>query len=116
MAKNDYLRQRDEIRKQFFIAGCDLVQQQMFDMMCLVLNDPEIMGHDTFGADRLRKIHKAMFAKEAEYHEAWTFTQESDYFQEKLDDALRDIFGEIQPFNERYPNQKQWDYKKVIKK
>ena len=32
--------------------------------------------------------------------------------REKLDAALRRIFGEIVPFNERYPYLKEWDYTK----
>ena len=115
MAKNQYLAQRDADRQKFFVAGCDTTAQQMFDMMCLALHDPEVMGKDTFGAERLKKLHKAIYDYESKYHEAWIGTQESDWYQEKLDAALRSIFGEIEPFNERYPYQKEWNYNKTIK-
>ena len=115
--KNAYIAQRDADRKYFFVAGCETAEQQMFDMMCLVLHDPEVMGKGhTIGAERLKRIHEALYKYENMFHEAWAFTQESDYYQEKLDDALREIFGIIEPFNKRYPYQKEWNYKKPCKK
>lgn len=116
-AKNAYIKKRDADRQQFFVAGCDTTAQQMFDMMCLALHDPEVMGkYRTIGAEQLKVIHKAMFEYEKKYHDAWMNTPESDYLQEKLDAELREIFGEIQTFNERYPYCKEWDYNKPMKK
>lgn len=112
---NKYIEQRNAMRQKFFSAGCDTATQQMFDMMCLVLNDPEIMGKDVFGAKRLEKLHLALYKMEDMYHEAWTGTSESDYYQQKLDDALRKIFGEIVPFNKRYPFMTEWNYNKRMK-
>ena len=115
--KNAYLLQREADRERFFVAGCDLAAQQMFDMMCLALHDPEVMGKGhTIGAERLKRIHNAMYEYEDMFHDAWMHTQESDYLQEKLDAALRDIFGIIEPFNKRYPYQKEWNYNKPLKK
>lgn len=115
--KNAYIAQRDAERQHFFVAGCDTTAQQMFDMMCLALHDPKVMGKGrTIGAKRLKRIHDAMYEYERMYHEAWMFTQESDYYQEKLDAALRDIFGIVEPFNTRYPYQKEWNYNKPCKK
>lgn len=114
--KNNYIAQRDADRERFFVAGCDLAAQQMFDMMCLALHDPDVMGKDTFGAERLRKVHKAMYDYERRFHEAWINTPESDWYQEQLDGALREIFGTIDPFNDRYPNQRTWNYNKPMKK
>lgn len=115
--KNAYLAQRDADRQGFFVAGCETATQQMFDMMCLALHDPEVMGKGhTIGAERLKRIHHAMYEYEKKYHDAWMHTQESDYLQEKLDGALREIFGIIEPFNKRYPYQKEWNYKKPCKK
>lgn len=113
MAVNAYLNQMSQIRQECFVAGCEITAQQMFDLLCLVLNDPEIMGRDTFGAKRLVKIRKALYDREKLYHDAWTFTEESDYLQEKLDAALREIFGEnAEKFSERYPLCKTWNYNK----
>ena len=117
MAKqNDYLAKQNALMQTCFEAGCELATQQIFDMLCLVLNDPQIMGKNVYGAQRLKKIHDALTAREAIYHDAWTHTEESDYLQEKLDAALREIFGEIEPFNERYPYMKEWNYFKKSKK
>lgn len=114
---NKFLQQIDKAKQECFVAGCDITAQQMFDMMCLVLHDPEVMGkYRTIGAEQLNKIHAAMVKLESKYHEAWTFTQESDYLQEKLDANLREIFEIIQPFNKRYPLCKEWNYKKPYKK
>lgn len=117
MGVNNYIAKRDADREKFFVAGCDLTAQQMFDMMCLALHDPEVMGkYRTIGAEQLKRIHDGMYKYEKMYHEAWTFTQESDYLQDKLDAALREIFGEVVPFNERYPYQREWNYNKPCKK
>jgi hypothetical protein len=112
MGSNALLKKIDQAKQDCFVAGCDITAQQMFDMMCLVLNDPEIMGKDVFGAERLKKVHDAMFERERIFHDAWMNNQESDYYQEKLDAALRRIFGEIEPFSKRYPYLKEWNYNK----
>lgn len=117
MAKqNPFLAKQEALRQQCFEVACDTTSQQFFDYMCIVLNDPEIMGKDVFGAKRLLKIHEAMKKLDKEFSEAWCGGQESDYYQEKLDDALRRIFGEIDPFKTRYPHMKEWDYNKPCKK
>lgn len=114
--QNPFLAKQEQLRQQAFEAACDMTAQQFFDYMCIVLNDPEIMGKDVFGAKRHLKIHAAMKTLDKEYSEAWVNSQESDYYQEKIDDALRRIFGEIDPFKVRYPYLKQWNYNKPCKK
>lgn len=113
---NAYLEKRDAARQKCFEIGCDITAQQFFDYMCIVLNDPAIMGKDVFGAKRLLKIHEAMKALDKEYSEAWVNSQDSDYYQEQIDGRLRRIFGEIDPFNVRYPFSKRWNYNKPSKK
>ena len=114
--KNAFLKKIDEAKQNAFVAGCDITAQQMFDMMCVVLHDPKIMGTHAVPAERLRSIHNAMYELEAKLHDAWMHTQESDYYQEKLDAALREVFGDIKPFKERYPLCKECDYNKPLKK
>lgn len=114
--KNAFMAKIDAEKQNCFVAGCDMTAQQFFDYMCIVLNDPEIMGKDVFGAKRLLKIHAAMKALDKEYSEAWVNSQESDYYQEKLDAGLRSIFGDIDPFKVRYPYLKEWNYNKPCKK
>jgi hypothetical protein len=111
--KNNYIAQREADRQKFFVAGCDTAAQQMFDMLCLVLTNPEVMTkYRVVKADQLKKIHDAMFQEERKYHEAWMNTQESDYYQEKLDANLREIFKIVPSFQERYPFFRDWDYNK----
>ena len=117
MAKqNPFLAKQEAIRQKCFEVACDTTSQQFFDYMCIVLNDTEIMGKDTFGAKRILKVYEAMKKLDKEFSEAWCGSQESDYYQEKLDAGLRRIFGEIEPFNKRYPFLKEWDYKKPMKR
>ena len=114
---NAFLSKQDELKQRCFVAGCEITAQQMFDMMCLALHDPQIMGKDIFGPNRLKKVHKAMYEFEKQYHDAWVHKEESDYLQEKLDAALREIFGDdLEPFQKRYPLTKEWNYYKPTKK
>lgn len=116
MAKqNPYLAKQEALRQRCFEIACDTTAQQFFDYMCIVLNDSEIMGKDVFGAKRLQKVHEAMKKLDKEYSEAWAGSKESDYYQEKIDDALKRIFGEIDPFKVRYPHLKESDYSKPFK-
>lgn len=114
---NSFLARQEDMKQRCFVAGCEITAQQMFDMMCLALHDPAVMGKDVFGPSRLEKVHDAMYEYEKMFHDAWVFTEESDYLQEKLDAALREIFGKnIAPFQERYPLTKKWNYFKRTKK
>lgn len=113
---NALLARQRAMQQKCFEAGCDITAQQFFDFLCIVLNDPEIMGKDVFGAKRIQKVHEALKAVDKYYSEAFVNSMESDYYQEKLDAELIRIFGEIQPFRERYPYLKEWNYNKPCKK
>lgn len=56
MAKNAYLEKQAAMRQGYFTAGLQSGRQQILDMVSLVLRDPEIMGKDIFGKDRLLKV------------------------------------------------------------
>lgn len=114
--QNPFLAKQEALRQRCFEIACDTTSQQFFDYMCIVLNDPDIMGKDVFGAKRLIKVQEAIKKLDKEFSEAWCGGQESDWYQEKLDEALKRIFGEIPPFRERYPYLKEWDYNRTIKK
>ena len=104
---NRYIEQRDAIRKEFFLAGMELEGQRTVDMLCLVLHDPEIMGKNAFGAERLKTVVKAIQEREETFREAFLNNPESDWWQEALDRGLREIFGDkLEPFEKRYPNRK----------
>ena len=53
MGKNDFLARQRAVQHEFFNAGLQSGRQQIIDMMSLVLRDPDIMGKDAFGKDRL---------------------------------------------------------------
>lgn len=54
--KNRYIEERDAMRRAFFDAGLQCGRQQILDMVSIVLRDPDIMGKDTFGKDRLQMV------------------------------------------------------------
>lgn len=89
--------------------------QQTWDVICLALHDPAVMGKDTFGAKRLEKLLVAAQRLERQYIKAWVSDPESDYYAAKLDAALQDIFGAIVPFEERYPYLRSSRYDKPYK-
>ena len=113
---NGYFKKRHDINQSFLDAGEELGVQKMWDYMQLALRDPAVMGKDTFGPNRLEKLFKAMQKLASEYHVAFTDDVEADYYQEKLDKQLKDIWKDrCSPFYERYPQLKQMSYKKKRK-
>lgn len=114
MAKNDYLARRDADRKGFFRAGEQTGRQVILDMMVLTLRDPEIMGKDTFGKDRLMRVVKGIEKYMDEFDQAFQATDETDYYRAKLDAALAEAFGEgmHDTFSKRYEYCCDYDYVK----
>lgn len=114
MAKqNPYLLKQEQEKKKYLQAGMDTAWQELWDLLCIVLHDPEVMGKDTFGKERLLRIRKAIAEREDLFFTAFTSRVDADYYQEKLDALLRDIFGEDHaPFKDRYPYVKKFDYSK----
>lgn len=114
MRKNDYIARRDAERKGFFTAGEQVGRQIMLDMMVLALRDPDIMGKDTFGKDRLLKVVKGIEHYMDVFDKAFQATDETDYWRAKLDAALADAFGEgmHDTFSQRYEYCRDYDYVK----
>lgn len=113
---NAFLEEMKRKQQKCFEAGCEITAQQFFDYLCVVLNNPDVMKKDVFGADRLKIIQEALKETDKFFSEAFVNSEESDYYQEKLDDILRGIFDEIEPFSKRYPYVKDWNYNKPSKK
>lgn len=83
-------------------------------MLALVLHDPEIMGKDTFGRERLNKVVIAIGKYIDEYYLAFVRHDETDYWRKKLDEALAEAFGtdEVQDsFMKRYEFLPEFNYK-----
>ena len=111
---NKYIEQRDAIRHGFFEAGLQSGRQQILDMLTLVLRDPEIMGKDTFGKERLMRVIQGIGEKIDIYQLAWQRHDETDYWRAKLDDALAEAYGDKlkDSFMERYEFAPTYDYMK----
>ena len=103
MGKNGYLERKqaaidDAMLKQKYTTG-----QYMVDTLMVTLNDPDVMGKDTFGKERIKKVVKAWMENYDTYHESMEKSQEADVWQERLDKKLGAILGdELVPFAKRY--------------
>ena len=114
MAKNAYLAKLEAERKAYFRAGLETGRQQIIDMMCCVLHDPDYMGKDTFGKDRLLKVVKGLGDYLDKFDPAFQASDEADYYQDLLDRHLVDCFGKgmADSFSVRYQYCLEYDYKK----
>ena len=114
MAKKDFLARQAAVNHGYFEAGLQMGRQQILDLVSLVLRDPEIMGKDTFGKDRLLKVVKGVGDYIDLYQKAWEKDNETDYYRAKLDEALAEAYGEglHDSFLERYPYAPEYSYVK----
>ena len=114
MGKNDYLAKQRAIQRGFFEAGLNSGRQQIIDMVSLALRDPDIMGKDVFGKDRLLKVVKGIGEYIDTYQKAWEKDDETDYYRDKLDAALAEAYGEgmHDTFLQRYEFAPEFDYMK----
>lgn len=110
----NYMEQRKAFIRAGFEAGLRSGRQQILDMMSLVLRDPDIMGKDIFGKDRLMKVVTGIGEYIDKYNDAWQKTDETDYVRAKLDAALAEAYGPglHDSFLERYDTAPEYDYTK----
>ena len=113
MAKKDFLARQRALQQGFFSAGLQSGRQQIIDLVSLVLRDPDIMGKDTFGRDRLLKVVNGVGEYIDLYQKAWEKDDETDYYREKLDAALVEAYGQElhDSFLERYEFLPEIEYK-----
>ena len=94
----------NQMQDTFFSEGIRVGIQYNNDLMFLVLNDPDYMGKDVFGAKRLQKLHEA--AEEAGNYFADMLDArkpEADVLRAKMDKRLKQILGDkFAPFEVRY--------------
>ena len=113
MAKNDYLAKRESERQRFFEVGEELGIQKAWDYIQIVLRDPEVMGKNAMGVNKLKKVYVKLSEVADHYKTAFSDHKEADYYQEELDGVLREIWGdELVKFKDRYPYIKEISYKK----
>lgn len=103
MGKNEYAKRLRE-RKAKEAKMVELWTAQLcLDVMALVLNDPEVMGRDVFGKDRLQKICAAFNELYSDAFTAMSSDPAASYVREKLDDRLEKIFGpDFERWEKRY--------------
>lgn len=96
-------RQQAEINA-YRQAEKDTYIQYMTDTLMITLNDPEYVGRDVFGEDRITKVVLGWGKVFDEYHGALEKGPEADYYQEKLDERLKKILKKrgVVPFRKRY--------------
>ena len=114
MAKNDFQARQKALQRAHFNAGVQMGRQQIMDMLSLVLRDPDIMGKDIFGKDRLLKVVRGIGDYIDKYELAWGKHDETDYMRAKLDAALAEVYGEgmQDSFLQRYDFAPEYDYTK----
>ena len=114
MSKNDFLEKQRTLQRGYFSAGLQSGRQQILDCVSLALRDPEIIGKDIFGRDRLLKVVNGVSKYVDLYQKAWEKDNETDYYRAKLDAALADAYGEKlhDSFLVRYEFAPEFDYKK----
>ena len=115
MAKNDFLARQRKREQEVFEAGLRIGRQQMCDFITLALREPDVMRKDTFSGKRIIAVLNEVKRLMEEFSPAFEKCDEADYYQEKLDCALREAYGdEIRDgffsFNERYEIVKKFDY------
>lgn len=111
---NAYFDKLKAIKDGYFYAGLQCGRQQILDMVSLVLRDPDIMGKDTFGKDRLVKVIQGVGEYIDTYQKAWEKDDETDYYRAKLDEALAQAYGQSlhDSFLKRYEYCPEFDYVK----
>lgn len=114
MAKNDYLRRKQAAEQKLLDIGEDIGFQKCWDFLQIALRDESVVGKgQAFGVEKMKRLYHGIDRVAHEYADAYTFSAEADYCQEKMDAALGEIWqDELTRFPERYPYIKQLGYSK----
>lgn len=104
MSNNGYLQKQKQKNKATHDATRETYEQYLTDTLILTLNDPEIMGKDVFGEERIHRVLAGWGKKYDEFFVALTNMPEADYCRDKLDKGLKRICrkGQFVPFEKRY--------------
>lgn len=107
MAKNEYARKLRERKEAERALAAEIVKawtaQLCLDVMTIVLNDPEVMGKDVFGTQRLKKVEQAFNEEFPKWVVGLTEDVKASYTREKMDERLVKIWGdEFQRWPQRY--------------
>ena len=103
-----YVDQMEALSRASLEIGVDAGMQKAADLLQAAL------ALEGFGPDRLARIVQRASELGAEFDGAYGCGPEADWLQERLDAILRKACGEnFQPFRERNPHIKEFNYKKV---
>ena len=92
---------------------CQWIAQTWADAFQIVTGDPAIMGHDTFGPERSRKVLSAIEDMANYIRLGITGRDDAEAVMEQTDRALRQRFGDkFIPATERYAG---WEWKEAGK-
>ena len=110
MGNKDFLKRLEEIKQAYFDAGEQIGIQKVWDALQLAIRDIE---PKRWGKKKLARLYKRTSYYINYFHEAFTMSPEADVKQEEQDAMLREIWGkETVPHKDRYPYQKEFNYKK----
>ena len=114
MGKNGFLERQRIANQTYFDAGLQMGRQQILDMMSIVLNDPKYVKKDVFGKERLLVVVKGIGECIDLFQKAWERDDETDYYRDKLDALLAEIYGDgmHDTFSQRYEYCCDYDYLK----
>lgn len=116
MAKNDYAKKRKAHDQTLLDIGQELGIQQMADYVAIALHESDVLRKNGYSRENIDKFFAKLQEIADYFSTAFTQDKEADYYQEQLDAAQREIFGDdMQPFYERYPYIKEISYKKAKK-
>lgn len=91
-------------KQAYLDIGLNSGAQVTVDILCVALRDPEAMGGDVWGRERIERLVLRMEVLKQTFGPAFHPDPEQDYMQAQLDGALREIFGDdLVPFCERHP-------------
>ena len=110
---NSYAERVQRAKQAYLDIGLNSGGQITVDMLCVALRDPETMGGDVWGRERIERLVYRMEELKQIFGPAFQPDPEQDYMQAQLDGALREIFGDdLVPFAERHPYIRGIDYTK----
>lgn len=116
MKQSGFMKRQQEMSREYVLAGVNIGMQQAADAFAIALHDSSLMGKNAFGAARIKAVTDRANQIIDEFFDAWRPGPEQDYQQDRLDRALKDIFGEeLQPFKQRYPFVKEQKYRRAKK-
>lgn len=101
--KNAYAAELQRKKALGFEIVSSWTAQLALDTIAMVLNDPEVMGSDTFGATRLQRICEGFNKLWPTCQKALEKSDEAEYYRVKIDQAQEHIFGpDYLRWHERY--------------